>query len=171
MPKTIESIYSYGMAPPLAGMVDQSDYGYDSPVMVPFHCFAEDLEACESLNFKAALLGLERFCLECTFSDFGPLGPAFRGRDRVTTTQISRNDLWFLLSIDSVLPANPILDKSHLGQRLLQFHVECRRNRPVTVSAVSWCAESLDAVGSVLTTLLTHMLGSSSYCYDKTSRS
>jgi hypothetical protein len=147
MPKTMEGASAVGLAPPVAGIVMQRSFGGGNPLLLQFKCFVED-----SLTFRNSRgLAVGRFCLECIFSEFGPLGPAFRGRDRITTTRIADGDFGYMVAghgyFDVVVglseafsnpgsdPRDFVLDESRLGQSLLRLYSQTRVNRPVTVSA------------------------------------
>jgi hypothetical protein len=78
-----------------------------------------------------------RAAMRTTLNQFGPLGPAFRGRDEMTSRVMEADDIVYGINSAistgmasaSLLPPNP-----QVLQWMRGLYQECRRTRPMTVA-------------------------------------
>ena len=77
-----------------------------------------------------------RAAMRTTVNQFGPLGPAFRGRDEMTSRVMEADDIVYSINSavpigtanTSQLPPNPLV-----LQWMMDLYQECKRTRPMTV--------------------------------------
>jgi hypothetical protein len=77
-----------------------------------------------------------RAAMRTTLNHFGPLGPAFRGRDEILSRVMEADDIVYCINSAvsmgtanaSLLPPNPLV-----LQWMMDLYQECKRTRPMTV--------------------------------------
>jgi hypothetical protein len=78
-----------------------------------------------------------RAAMRTTLHRFGPLGPAFRGRDEITSVVMEADDIVYCINNAvsmgsanaSLLPPDP-----QVLQWMMELYQECKRTRPMTVT-------------------------------------
>jgi hypothetical protein len=96
LPMTLEDAKELGIAPPLGGILTQPEFtqpvghGAESEHrpswLLPFRCFVSPFD-----QFEETCVTAVDWRMSITFNDFGPLGPAFRGRDHVSSLELRRS--------------------------------------------------------------------------------
>jgi hypothetical protein len=137
-PIQLEHMWELGLVPNGATM----DFSGGERYVVPF-AFSQSLMDSEFVDFCTTRMrgdGADagEWRMTASYSHFGPLGPTFRGRDRMThtSTLMSIGQVLRMISFEGGSCRSPpdsfVTIKSEIDT-LVEMASQCRQNRPMTV--------------------------------------